>query len=65
MDNLEKYLKEAKIAENLAEDIRGHMQMKYSDDYDRKILEDVPACLIAKVLFMRLEFLVFYLFLIT
>ncbi|KAL0837342.1 hypothetical protein Bca101_089232 [Brassica carinata] len=48
MDNLEKYLKEAKIAENLAEDIRGHMQMKYSDDYDRKILEDVPACLIAK-----------------
>ncbi|KAF3599098.1 hypothetical protein F2Q69_00038035 [Brassica cretica] len=49
MDNLEKYLKEAKIAENLAEDIRGHMQMKYSDDYDRKILEDVPACLIAKI----------------
>lgn len=64
MDNLEKYLKEVKIVENLVEDIRGYMQMKYSDDYDRKIFEDVLVCFIVKVLFMRFEFLVFFLFLI-
>ncbi|CAH8388703.1 unnamed protein product [Eruca vesicaria subsp. sativa] len=49
MDNLKKYLKQVKIADDLAEDIRGHMQMKYSDDYDKKIVEDVPAYLIAKI----------------
>ncbi|KFK39099.1 hypothetical protein AALP_AA3G200900 [Arabis alpina] len=42
MDIMEKQLRDSNIREALANEIRGHMVMKYKEEYDYSFLEDVP-----------------------
>lgn len=49
MENLENYLANTKVSEDLRRQIRDHMEIKYNDEYNNKIIEDFPASIRAKV----------------
>lgn len=54
MNQLDEYFRRNNISEELSREIRDYMVIKYNDEYENKAIQDIPAFMRIKVIFVFL-----------